>query len=95
MFLFWKLVQIFKLDFSKIYVNKIINNFLVVQIFGEINVLGLIKVVICKILYKIIYKWGNQRELVIECNVFKVKGYEDVMMIVRFDFSGLKFVFGI
>ncbi|XP_068676417.1 vitellogenin-like isoform X1 [Montipora foliosa] len=66
----------------------------VVQILGEINVLGSTKAVTRKIPYKITYKRGNQRELAIECNALKVKGYEDAMMTVRFDSSGLKLAFG-
>ena len=64
------------------------------QILGEINVLGSTKAVTRKIPYKITYKRGNQRELAIECNALKVKGYEDAMMTVRFDSSGLKLAFG-
>lgn len=65
-----------------------------VEINGEINVLAASKAVTRKIPYKITYKRGHQRELVVKFDGLQVKGYEKAMMTLKVDSNGLKLDFG-
>ena len=70
------------------------NYFTLVEIHGEINVLAASKAVTRKIPYKITYKRGHQRELLIKFDDLQVKGYEKAMMTLKVDSNGLKLNFG-
>ncbi|KAK2556695.1 Vitellogenin-1 [Acropora cervicornis] len=81
-------------DIEWLHKHPVISKLGTQEINGEINVLTASKAVTRKIPYKITYKRGHQRELLIKFDDLQVKGYEKAMMTLKVDSNGLKLNFG-